>query len=68
MCTVLDITSNGKTINAIVLDTGSALRNNWRNYGKIVVDVAFKTEKDPEVYKITDRSENVKFAVKRWGW
>ncbi len=67
--TVLDITSkNGEKINAIVLDTGSSLRSKWRNEGKVVVDVAFKTENDPEIYKITDRSDTVKFEVKRWGW
>jgi len=67
--TVMDITSsNGKKINAIVLDTGVALRNAWRNYGNIVVDVAFITEQDPEVFEVTDRSGNVKFEVKRWGW
>lgn len=67
--TVLNITSsNGEVINAIVLDTGAALRNNWRNYGKVVVDVAFKTQEDPTIYNITDKSDTVKFEVKRWGW
>lgn len=67
--TVMDvIKSDGTSIRAIVLDTGSALRSAWRNNGKIVVDVAFKTQSDPELRNITDRSGNVKFSVKRWGW
>ena len=65
----MDVTkSDGTSIRAIVLDTGSALRSAWRNDGKIVVDVAFKTQSDPELHNITDRSGNVKFSVKRWGW
>ena len=67
--TVLDIeTTNGNKINAIVLDTGVALRNAWRNQKNIVVDVAFKSEDSSGIYEITDRSGKVKFDVKRWGW
>lgn len=67
--TVVDITStNGTKINAIVLDTGIAMRRAWRNNGKILVDVAFVTENDPGLFDVTDKSGNVRFDVKRWGW
>lgn len=53
------------TFNAIVLDTGSAMRNAWAN-GTILMDLAFKSERDPAVYLAT--SSNTKYSVQRWGY
>lgn len=47
----------------IVLDTGSALVNAYKN-GNILIDLANKTEKDlPH-----GTNKGTKFSVKRWGW
>ena len=53
------------TFNAIVLDTGSAMKNAWSR-GVVHMDLAYGSEKDPEVNITT--SSNVKYSVKRWGW
>lgn len=50
----------------IVLDTGIAMRNAWKNEEKIVIDLAFLSETDSEVRKTT--SNNVKYDVLRWSW
>lgn len=50
----------------IVLDTGGALNRAWEKEKKIIIDLAFETEKDPLVNKTT--SDNVKYDVIRWGW
>ena len=57
--------SNLGTFNAIVLDTGSAMRSAWRN-GIIHMDLAFKSEKDPSIYLAT--GSNIKYSVQRWGY
>lgn len=67
--TVIEVTpTNGKTFTGVVMDTGIAMRNAWRNSGKILMDVAFQSEYDDGVYAITDKTGNVSFNVKRWGW
>lgn len=67
--TVLEITAtSGEPFSAIVLDTGIAMRSAWRNQNKVLIDVAFKSEDDPNIFDITDKSGQVKFEVKRWGW
>ena len=53
------------TFYAIVLDTGGAMRNAWRN-GTILMDLAFKTETDPAIHLAT--SSNTKYNVQRWGY
>lgn len=52
---------------AIVLDTGSAMRNAWKN-GDILVDIAFSYENSVGIHDATNRSGNVKFKVYRNGW
>lgn len=49
----------------IVLDTGITMRNAWRN-GIVWMDLAYSSEKDPQVGRTT--SKNTKFVVQRWGW
>ena len=53
------------TFNAIVLDTGSAMRNAWAS-GIVHMDLAYVTETDPAIHLTT--SSNVKYSVQRWGW
>lgn len=53
------------TFNAIVLDTGGAMRAAWNN-GVVHMDLAFITQKDGSVHSAT--SSNVKYSVQRRGW
>ncbi len=57
--------TNLGTFNAIVLDTGSAMRNDW-NKGIVHMDLAFKTENDPAINLAT--GNNIKYSVQRWGY
>ncbi len=50
---------------AIVMDTGSAMRNAWSN-GTILMDLAFKSESSDGVHNAT--GSNIKYSVQRWGW
>jgi len=50
----------------IVLDTGIAMRNAWRNEGVVWMDLAFKTQKEALTGGAT--SSNTSFSVQRWGW
>lgn len=52
---------------AIVMDTGSAMRNAWKN-GKILIDIAFEYENSNGIHDATNKSGNVKFKVYRTGW
>ena len=52
---------------AIVMDTGSAMRNAWKN-GNILIDIAFSYENSSGIHNATNRSGNVKFEVYRNGW
>lgn len=52
---------------AIVMDTGSAMRNAWRS-GNILIDIAFSYENSNGIHDATNRSGNVKFKVYRKGW
>ncbi len=64
--TIIKVThANLGTFNAIVLDTGGAMRNASAN-GNVLMDLAFISENDPEVFKAT--GSNVKYSVQRWGW
>ncbi len=64
--TIIEVNNpNLGTFNAIVLDTGSAMRNAWSN-GTVHMDLAYKSETDPDINKTT--SSNVKYSVKRWGF
>ena len=57
--------SNLGTFYAVVMDTGSAMQAAYEN-GIILMDLAFVTESDPEVFKAT--GSNIKYSVQRWGW
>jgi 3D (Asp-Asp-Asp) domain-containing protein len=50
----------------IVLDTGIAMRNAWRNEGVVWMDLAFSTQKEALTGGAT--SSNTSFSVQRWGW
>ncbi len=65
--TIVKVTSsNAGTFMGIVLDTGYDMRKNFSN-GIIHFDVAYTTEKDPEIYKITNKV-SVSYSVQRWGF
>ena len=53
------------TFNAIVLDTGGAMKTAWEN-GIVHMDLAYVTESDPAIHLST--SSNVKYSVQRWGF
>ena len=53
------------TFYAVVMDTGGSMRNAWAN-GYVWMDLAFKTESDPNIYATT--STNTTYSVQRWGW
>ncbi len=64
--TVVKITHNKLgEFYAVVLDTGASMQNASAR-GEVWMDLAFKTESDPEIYSVT--SSNTTFAVQRWGW
>lgn len=50
----------------IVLDTGIAMRNAWRNEQIVWMDLAFSTQKEALTGGAT--SSNTSFSVQRWGW
>lgn len=50
----------------IVLDTGIAMRNAWRNEGMVWMDLAYSSQKEALTAGVT--SSNTKFSVQRWGW
>ncbi len=56
----------GNNFMGIVLDTGSAMRNAWREYGIVWMDVAFASEKDAFYGNMT--GNNATYTVKRWGY
>lgn len=62
--TIMEIQNNNfeKTL-AIVLDTGSGMRNAYEK-GRILIDLAFATES--QTSGVTNRNTN--FTVKRYGW
>lgn len=50
---------------AVVMDTGGSVNRAWAN-GTVWMDLAFKTESDPDIYSTT--SSNTTYSVQRWGW
>ena len=50
---------------AVVLDSGSSMRNAWRN-GTVWIDLAFASQAD--ALKGNATSSNTSFSVQRWGW
>ena len=53
------------TFNAVVLDTGSAMRSAWAN-GTVLMDLAFITQSDKSIHLST--TNHAKYTVQRWGW
>lgn len=67
--TVIEIDNgNIEPFMAIVLDTGVAMRNAWRNEGKILLDIAFKYEDSDGIYNATNKNNDVILKVYRNGW
>lgn len=66
-CGTIVKVSNGNLgeFNAIVLDTGASVKN-ASTTGLVWMDLAFKTESDPQIYSAT--SNNTTYVVKRLGW
>lgn len=50
----------------IVLDTGIAMRNAWRNEGVVWMDLAFSSQREALTGGAT--SSNTTYSVQRWGW
>lgn len=64
--TIIEVNNpNLGTFNAIVLDTGGAMRTAYQN-GIIHMDLAFTSETSAGIHQTT--SGNVEYNVKRWGW
>lgn len=66
-CGTIVKVNNGtlKEFFGIVLDSGSAMRNAWKE-GTVWMDLAFATQKEARTGGAT--SSNTKFEVQRWGW
>lgn len=62
--TIIHIVNSDRDIYGVVMDTGIAMRNAWRNYGNVLIDLAFTSESITAV--VTNRNTN--FTVLRWGW
>lgn len=58
-------TENLGTFKAIVLDTGGAMRNAWKN-GQVHMDLAYSSEKDPAIHLAT--ASNASYNIQRWGY
>lgn len=64
--TIIEVKNpNLGTFNAIVLDTGGAMRSAYQN-GTILMDLAFTSETSDGIHNST--SSSVEYKVKRWGW
>ena len=64
--TIIEVKNpNLGTFNAIVLDTGGAMRTAWNN-GIVHMDLAYISETSSGINLST--SSNVEYNVKRWGW
>lgn len=50
---------------AVVLDTGGSVNRAWAN-GTVWMDLAFRTESDPNIRYTTN--SNTTYSVQRWGW
>lgn len=62
--TIIHVVNNDLDIYGVCMDTGIAMRNAWRNYGSVLIDLAFTSESITNV--VTNRNTN--FTVLRWGW
>ena len=59
-------TGKGDPFMGIVLDTGSSMREAWREYGQVWMDIAYESEDAASKGGIA--SMETKYTVKRWGW
>lgn len=50
----------------VVLDTGSSMRNAWREEGYVWMDLAYESQEAARYGNTTSR--NTKYSVQRWGW
>lgn len=62
--TIIHVVNNDLDIYGVCMDTGIAMRNAWRNYGSVLIDLAFTSESITNV--VTNKNTN--FTVLRWGW
>lgn len=63
--TIIDFKdTDGSTFTGIVLDTGGAMRQAWRNQGSIIIDIAFSAESKINIYTRND----IRINVRRIGW
>ena len=62
--TIIHVVNDNMDIIGVCMDTGIAMRNAWRLYGNVLIDLAFTGE------SITAHvtNNNTKFTVLRWGW
>ena len=62
--TIIHVVNDNLDIIGVCMDTGIAMRNAWRLYGNVLIDLAFTGE------SITGHitNNNTKFTVLRWGW
>lgn len=62
--TIIHVVNDDLDIYGVCLDTGIAMRNAWRNYGSVLIDLAFTSES----ISMGATNNNTKFTVLRWGW
>lgn len=62
--TIIHVVNDNLDIYGVCLDTGIAMRNAWRNYGNVLIDLAFTSES----VSMGATNNNTKFTVLRWGW
>lgn len=67
-CGTVVVINNGilPEFEAIVLDTGIAMRDAWRKEGVVWMDVSYRTQLEALTAGAT--SLNTSFSVQRWGW
>lgn len=62
--TIIHVVNDDLDIYGVCLDTGIAMRNAWRNYGNVLIDLAFTSES----LSMGATNNNTSFTVLRWGW
>lgn len=62
--TIIHVVNDNLDIYGVCLDTGIAMRNAWRNYGNVLIDLAFTNES----LSMVATNNNTSFTVLRWGW
>lgn len=62
--TIIHVKNSNLDIYGVVMDTGIAMRNAWRNEGKVLLDLAFPSQ----AAALYTTNNNTNFTVLRWGW